>query len=152
EPIVRLVSQGYNPLLLALPEDPQNLLAKIDLLEGKLHRLGNPQPAGVDKLEKRAVAHAARTPWIDLFKDLLHRFHREDTRQTLGQLRNLQAAGGVVVTDTFEHQELEETAQAGDDFRDRALVYAVYSPPLAEIVLEQFELRLDNFSTPLVEV
>jgi predicted lipid-binding transport protein (Tim44 family) len=58
EMIVTSFAEGDEALLLALPDDANDPFLEIELFEAERRGLGDPQPAGIDELEERPVAHA----------------------------------------------------------------------------------------------
>ena len=121
-----------------------------------MNQLGDAQPGGVQDLDERAIAQAARRRDIGLLDEPVDLFDAEKLRQRRPRARRLEIVGGICAEMLREHGEAVEASYGRDGARDRARRQPFIHQPVDETfeivavqALKRLFERRGEFSKPL---
>src|SRR5581483_9059317 len=119
ERLGRLPPDRDDALLVPLAGAADEAVLEIDRLPVERHGLAHAEPAAVEQLRERAVAHRARRRPGRRVEEPLDLAGGEGARQGAAPLRELDLGRGVVGPRAEEHLVAEEGADRGEAARDR---------------------------------
>jgi len=111
---------GYEALLAALAEYPQEAAGEIQITDVKADDLTHPQATSVERLKKRSIPSARRRVGKRLREQAIDIVDRNDVREPLRDLRQRQARCRMIRGDALANQELVQALHGCDVSLDGA--------------------------------